>query len=505
MNPSTKQTDVDVAVIGMGPTGLSLAKLLSQQGVGVAAIDRHRLPVGHPRATHLDDETMRSFQTLGLQELEPTFSPVGTYRFYDSQWRTLMSVAMDRGVTDQGWRSDYMFHQPDFESVLRGRLIEDPEADTYFGWEVGGLDEEGERVIVHLTEASTGNERELSAAFAVGCDGAGSLVRRATGATVTDYGATHRSLIVDIFPFVDPGETTDRGPFIQAGVRNPLTFVPIAAPRLRFEVMLRPDDDARDFERIERVHEILSPWFRADQYRLLRADVYEWNAVVSTPWKAGLMLVAGDAAHQMPPHLGQGMCSGVRDALNLGWKLPRVLRGDSPIELLDTYESERSPHATILVTVSARMANDIESMEPEAPPTGVEPPAKENETLRPPLGPGVVAEGDSAGTLSPQPHLSDGALLDDAVGFRFAIVGDPKCLEAVDEQTRKTWNDLDFFVLEGQHDEVIRWLGGLGASAAVLRPDRYVFGLAAATSELDDLTELLAAQLIGPQIVAGST
>lgn len=496
MGSSTPRVDVDVAVIGCGTTGLALACLLSEAGIDVAAVDRYRLQVQHPRATHLDDETMRAFQTLGLQELERTFSPVGKYRFYDRDWKACMEISLDRGMTEQGWRSDYMFHQPDFEAILRGRLGASSHAEIFFGWEVIELTEVGERVEVAMRETSSGQERVLNASFVVGSDGAGSLVRRTMGCELIDFEASHRSLIVDILPLVErPDSLPDRDCFSQGGVANPITYVPIAAPLLRFELMLRPQDDAEEFERPERVYEMLAPWFEPDQYRILRDDVYEWRSIVPKPWRRNRMMIAGDAAHTMPPTLGQGMCSGIRDALNLAWKLPRIVRGESPIELLETYESERSPHVSVFVEVSARLANEIDHMTPVAPPEGLAPPVKESEVLRPQLGPGIWEEGELAGLLSAQPKLSDGRLLDDEVGFRFAVVGDPDTIAEAAEETKSNWRSLDVAVLEGRHDEVVAWVKSLGAGAVVIRPDRYVFGLAATGADLDRLTGLLESQL----------
>lgn len=505
MESSIPRIDVDVAVLGCGTTGLTLASLLSKAGIKVAAVDRSRLQVPHPRATHLDDETMRAFQALGLQRLEPSFSPVGKYRFYDQQWRACMEVPLDRGHTEQGWRSNYMFHQPDWEATVRGELNDSSGAEIFFGWEVTGLTEAEGRVEVILSETSSDQERALNAGFVVGADGAGSLVRGVMGCELTDYEATHRSLIVDIMPLVDlPADLPDRDTFIQGGITNPLTYVPIAAPRLRFELMLRPQDDAREFERVERAYQLLAPWFKADEYRILRDDVYEWRSIVPSPWRQGRMMIAGDAAHTMPPMLGQGMCSGIRDALNLAWKLPRVVRGESPIELLDTYESERRPHTTTFVEISARLANEIEHLRPEAPPEGIAPPVQESEVLRPPIGPGVrdVAAAPT-GVLSAQPKLGDGRLLDDAVGFRFAVVGDPETIAAAGAETRSAWEKLDVAVLDERHDEVIEWVRSLGANAVVIRPDRYIFGVAEGGADLDRLTDLLGAQLTGSELVAG--
>jgi 3-(3-hydroxy-phenyl)propionate hydroxylase len=267
--------------------------------------------------------------------------------------------------------------------------------------------------------------------------------------------------------------------------------------------MLRPQDDAREFERVDRAYQLLSPWFKADEYRILRDDVYEWRSIVPSPWRRGRMMIAGDAAHTMPPMLGQGMCSGIRDALNLAWKLPRVVHGQSPVELLDTYESERRPHTTTFVEISARLANDIEHMEPEAPPEGVAPPTTTSEVLRPQIGPGVRDDGaEPAGVLSAQPRLADGRLLDDEVGFRFAVVGDPEVLAAADARSREAWEALDVAVIDGRHDEVIEWARSLGAGAVVIRPDRYIFGVAESGADLDRLTELLSARLAGAELAA---
>ena len=140
------------------------------------------------------------------------------------------------------------------------------------------------------------------------------------------------------------------------------------------------------------------------------------------------MFIAGDAAHETPPHLGQGMCTGIRDATNLAWKLPLVIRGEAPQELLDTYESERKPHTTVFIETAAMMANQIEQMV-EVPAHMEPPPPEARKTLRPPLGPGIVRAGDRwAGVLSEQPELADGTLLDDVVGFRLALIGSDAAL-----------------------------------------------------------------------------
>jgi 3-(3-hydroxy-phenyl)propionate hydroxylase len=489
----TVDDDVEVVVIGCGTTGLALARLLELEGLRVAIIDRARIPMARPRATHVDDETMRAFQTLGVQHLEKDFSLIGTYRHYDSEWRILMEMDWNRGVTEQGWQSDYMFHQPDFEAVLRGYAYNYAKATTYFGWEVTTLENAGDSVLVKVREIATAQDRRIRASFVVGCDGANSSVREFMGSTQIDHKATHRSLVLDILPLVAKDNLTGRDVFIQGAVRNPLTFAPIAGSRYRLELMLRPDDDAAAFERTEKAYKALSPWFSPDEYRILRCDVYEWRSLTASPWRAGRILLAGDAAHTMPPHLGQGMCSGIRDATNLAWKLGRVVRGDSPIDLLDTYETERRAHVDAYTTLSAQMANKIEAMVA----TEEEAPVSQPEALRPRLGPGARDDtNELAGTLSAQPRTASGQRLDDVVGYHFVLAGDPAVLSGTSDRAKALLESLGVHVLEEFSGEVRDWVTGLGAAAVIIRPDRYLFGAAGNSAELDALADALATTLL---------
>ena len=478
----------DVAVVGCGTTGLALAHLLASTDIRVAVIDRWRLPVAFPRATHLDDETMRAFQTFGLAHMEPRYIGVGIYRFLDPEGRVVMEFDMNRGKTDQGWNSDYMFHQPDWESVMRGFVEEATTATTFYGWQLLDVQEDDEAARVLLRDTSSGAETQISASYVVGCDGAHSVVRRLMGSQHVDFHATHRSMIVDIEPFVtSPDLPPNLDLFIQAGLRNPVTFIYLSRGMLRFEWLLRSDDDTREFEKLDTVYRLLEPWFRPSEYRIARADVYQWQAVVADRWRKRRLFIAGDAAHENPPHLGQGMCSGVRDALNLAWKLPLVIRGEASPAILDTYESERKPHTTVFVEISAMMANQIEDMV-EVPAHMEPPPVEEREQLRPPYGPGIFSAGDRwAGTLSAQPELADGTRLDDLVGFRFALIGSDSVIGDLSAGARSILQRLGIKAVSASSDSLKSWLSRLGVGAVLVRPDRYVFGTADSPTEVESL------------------
>lgn len=513
MNNTTDNIHVDVAVIGCGTTGLALTRLLAMEGLRVAAIDRTRVPYAFPRATHLDDETMRAFQTLGIAQLESRFSTSGVYRFYDPRWRPVMEFGFNNGLTDQGWQSDYMFHQPDVESALRGYAHSHSDTTHFFGWDAIELNKTADGVQLRLREKATGDQREVTASFLIGADGANSFVRNNMTYTQVNYEATHRSLIVDIHPFVDndelarrdtsiPGGIAGRDCFVQGGIRNPLTFIPIAEPLLRFEELLRPDDDNAAFGRLDHVYELLSQWLQPHEYQILRADVYEWDAVVAEPWREGPLFLAGDAAHEMPPHLGQGMASGIRDSMNLAWKLGRVVRGESPQELLDTYESERKPHMSEFVALAAQMANEVESMQPQGSDDNADVPVTERATLRPQIGLGIRVDDELAGHLSAQPLLANGQRIDDIAGYRFAVLATPECAAQISAQTNASLDSLGAQTITADSEDSRNWLKSLNACAVIVRPDRYLFGTTAAAHELDALVVRLEASLTAKVMAA---
>jgi 3-(3-hydroxy-phenyl)propionate hydroxylase len=492
----------DVVVVGAGPVGLALARLLVSRGVTVAIVDPNRVVCQHPRATHLDDETMRTIQTLGAGDLERSYLRQAGWWLTGPDQKPFLELAMPDVESDQGWFTDYQFHQPDFESRLRGELAADSLASLWPGWEVTGLEQDESHVRLTLTERETKRAQTLQASFAVGADGASSLVRQHVARDLEDLGGTQRSVIVDVYPFEHPASLPRTTGFIRCEADLPVTYVPLFPPHLRFEFMLSPDQDAHEWARPGHVYQLLSSWLKPGSYRITRTDAYEWHARLVHGWREGRVLLAGDAAHEMPPMLGQGMCSGLRDAMNLAWKLALVVKGASGTELLDTYESERSAHVLPYIVESARQSNMIEAFS-----HGARPPAAEGaqvvERYRPLLGPGLVAEPAGAvGQLAPQPRGADGARLDDVSGYTFTVVGATNAIAAVDDATRDIWRRLGVVVLEDGGPAVRDWLRGNGAAAAIVRPDRYAFALAKDTAGLATATRALAGKILKAEVPA---
>jgi 3-(3-hydroxy-phenyl)propionate hydroxylase len=274
----------------------------------------------------------------------------------------------------------------------------------------------------------------------------------------------------------------------------------MAGRRRRWEFMLMAGETRADMERPERVRELLSRFISPDDVVVVRAVVYTFHALIVQPWRRGRLFLLGDAAHQMPPFLGQGMCSGLRDAANLAWKLDLVHRGTAPDALLDTYQLEREPHVRTLVelavgfgriicTTDAAVATERNAMmcaaqrereQRDAPPDGPQ--------AFPGLQPGPLVHGD--GRPASQPTLN-GTRLDDLVGQRFAVIArDGSLLTGEDAAF---WARRACFVDAVTHPALGEMLDDLAADVVVIRPDRYVLAtgpsLAACTAPVRPLLD----------------
>ncbi len=178
----TEVADFDVAVIGYGPTGATLASLLAQCGLSVAVIEREAQIYHLPRAVHFDDEVMRVFQTVGIaDELTKKVRLNPGMRFVDSDGNLLLDWPRPQGTGPMGWNSSYRFHQPDLEELLRRAFESHARAHVFDRCEVTALEEEQDTIRLSCIDRRDGSDRTLSAKYVVGCDGARSFMRRSRG------------------------------------------------------------------------------------------------------------------------------------------------------------------------------------------------------------------------------------------------------------------------------------------------------------------------------------
>ena len=475
--------DFDVVVVGLGPVGATLAHLLGLQGVRTLVLDRESQAYHLPRAVHFDDEFMHVFQWIGIaDELEPKLRVNIGMRFVDPDGATLLDWPRPQERSALGWHPSYRFHQPDLEALLRETLVKRDTVTVRTRCEAFLVEEAGDHVELRYEDMAAGEIVRVRARYVVGCDGARSLVRRFIETGMEDYGFHERWLVVDVLLKGDKPELGDHS--IQyCNPARPATYVRGPLNRRRWEITVLPDEDSRTIASEPKVWKLLAKWLSPDEADLERAAVYTFHSLIAEDWKRGRLIIAGDAAHQTPPFMGQGMCAGIRDAANLGWKLAEVIHGRADDALLDTYQSERHANAREFITTVVRLGRLINAADSEGALRAAMPSADGTASMKsiyPPLGPGL-GTGNHAGRMFGQPIMADGRRMDDFVGHRPVVVADRELAHDV------RLPDGVALVTTEDAPDAAGHLAALGVRAVLLRPDRYIFGSASTGAELSAL------------------
>lgn len=503
----------EVAIVGAGPVGLFAALLLGQRGVSVTVYERWPTFYPLPRACGVDHEIIRMLQGAGLmEEMEPLLDPVigsdKTYKFLDQSGETILQIDWNRpGVS--GWAQMNMFYQPHFEAVIAQRVEELPNVRIRRGWELTQLEQERDHAA--LTFGSTeGTDKPIrvEARYVIGADGARSKVRELADISQTDLGFKYDWLVVDVVPH----EERVWNPYVvqHCDPERPKTLVGSGPGRRRWEFMRMPGETNEELNSTEKTWELLAPSdITPENATLERRTVYTFRGCWADRWKEGRVLLAGDAAHLMPPFLGQGLCSGMRDAMALAWRLPMVLREEAPDLLLASYGPERSEHVQEIIHQAVEMGRLICMLDPEEvaarnkrmkaalkdPTLALKPPPE------PRLGAASVYQTDDlhAGHLSHQGRVRRGdqeGLFDDVAGKGWQLLlrtkGKPP---AFDSFAREIIERLDVVVADfGDNGDTIdlegtyaSWFDELEREAILVRPDFYIFG----TSPIDGAGALL--------------
>ena len=487
----------DVAIIGYGPAGAGLANLLGQAGLSVCVLEKEAAIYPLPRAIHFDGEVMRIFQSAGLRAQVEAISRPGLkgMHFVNASGETLLIRGGTAAHGPHGCANNYYFHQPELEQVLRDGVARFANVQVRLQHEVVQITQTPEHVQLAVTDLQHGGHSEVRARYVVGCDGARSLVRKEIGSQLKDLGLHQPWLVFDVL-LKDGAPSLPDHTVQHCDPVRPMTYCNVTGRRRRWEIMLMPGDDPATLVLPQTLWSLVSTWLTPAQADIERAVIYTFHSVIAQGWRKGRLLLAGDAAHQTPPFLGQGMCAALRDVANLSWKLQAVLKGRAPDALLDSYESERSPHVHAFIELAVRLGDIIQTTDPVL--------ARERdqrfqagqpeifEFPSPRLGPGaLVGTQTPVGQPFPQPTLADGQLLDARLGNRFAVIGRSVLLNGVAQVTRQAWRQADVVVLPATDPTLSAWLDKHDVDALMLRPDRYISGTATSPEELDDITASL--------------
>lgn len=499
-----------VAIVGGGPVGLLLAILLGRRDIEVTLVERWPEIYPRPRAVTMDHEVARILASLGIDvDSDPGFENHKELYYWKNARLENLQIVDWESLAPSGWHVTYWFNQPELEARLLAMAQTLPTVTILRGWTAEGLSQTASHATLQLRETNGGPQRQtITADFVVGADGANSFVRESLGLTVKDNGYFFDWLILDMIP--EPGYRTSPAQWQLCDPARPTTIVPGGPGRRRWEFMVLPGEDKDEIATPASAWALLEPWgLTPENAELERSAVYRFEARWAEQWVSGRCMIAGDAAHLMPPFAGEGMCAGLRDAVALGWRLEAILNGQLPQSVLESYESERISHARHYIQFSqdlgeiiciadpekaaerdAKMIADLEARN-SAPITG--------DLVK--LGPGAwCAESDTAGELSPQGVVSfDGKRdrFDQAAGqgwFLLALESEVDDLlseaqaahwAALGGRTLSVGPDSGFDVVT-EDTAYAEWRTSGDARYAIIRPDFYVAATANSREQLSE-------------------
>jgi 3-(3-hydroxy-phenyl)propionate hydroxylase len=479
---------VPVVIVGAGPTGVTAATLLAQQGVDSLILDRWHDVYPQPRAVHLDDEVYRLIARLGMTDGFAAISrPTLGLRLVDNRFRVLGEFRREPSQSRNGFPQANMFDQPEFEALLRANLKRYPNAELRGNAEVTGVSDSGRGVRVSFTDRSDGRVHHVEADYVLGCDGANSIVRAEIDSAIRDLKFEQRWLVVDVASDSDlhqwDGVHQVCDP-VRAG-----TYMRIGPGRYRWEFRLLDGESADDFGTLATLRPLITPWIAGvadSEMTLLRVAEYTFRAQIADRWRRGNVFILGDAAHLTPPFIGQGMGAGIRDAANLAWKIAGVRRGTLAADALDSYEQERKPHTRAMIRLALGVgwamtgggrAGDV-ARRLVLPRLRLIPGLRDKvvDSTTPALRASALVRKSRrprqlGGTLCPNPLLPNGKRLDDAIGAGFALITTAELTAAEHDSLGRR----GVVVLVVRPDEALgAWLRRGRATAALVRPDRAV-------------------------------
>ena len=518
--------DYDVVIAGFGPTGAMAANLLGRENIKTLVVEPQSAIYDIPRGVHFDGETMRIFQSIGIADAVMAQSTGNqSLNFVNGRGASLMRVDLSALPQTAGWPADIFFRQPLVEKHLRDNLENFDTLSYELGWAVSDMTQHETHIDLTLRHNATGETKSCTTAYLIGADGADSMVRRLANIALIDLQCDEPWLVVDweldadiefarnVYQFCDP--------------KRPGTLVPCAGQHIRWEFMMNPDDDVVAMEAPDAVRKMMQPYLRhlgpnisPDQGQILRSKVYQFHALLASKMRQRRVFLMGDAAHQMPPFLGQGMCAGLRDAENLAWKLAGVLHGRFAPSLLDSYHSERYAHVRGVIKQAVQIGEIIQTRNPvkafardtylrlgKLIPkllSGIE----FGQTWQ--LGDGLLADDQAAGRQIPQPWVRKSARHDRLDAF----LPSGFCVLALQAQARATLQHVsdahsalacpiicagDDFTADATGLTALR--GASDYAGFVLRPDRQIYatlnnGATPLAAQLDAHMTKLEAELL---------
>lgn len=514
MAMSRRRFDADVAIIGAGPVGLMLGALLAQHNIRTIIYEKRLAPYSAPRAIAFDPETLRTFQAIGRYEaLEPSLLRDVAVAYFSGKGDLLARITN----TDErlGFSPRGTFYQPELEAAILDGLASWPSLSLQRGVEVSDVCDLGNRVDLNLRHGD-GRQEQVAVRYVVACDGGASRTRERLGIRFGGSTFAEKWLVVD----VEDDDYPHRDIRFFCNPRRPAVTLPVSKGRRRWEFLLMPGDDEARFADVENARALMESFGGSRPGKIERSLIYTFHARMAERFRAGRILLAGDAAHVMPPFAGQGLNSGIRDAANLAWKLAAICSGQADEALLDSYETERRDHTAAITRLANQLGAAIMPTHPARAflrdvimKTLWQIPPYRNRFEGGDIGPIPTVKGSSLvnakagrkiGDMIPQPwldHEGRKCRLDDLLGPGFSAIGlscDPHSVFDSEGLALLKRLKTRFVTLTSHTEELASW-AGISAGVLLVRPDRFLIDQIPATQPRTNLAWMQRAYAIRPE------
>ncbi len=464
--------EFDVTIVGLGPAGGTLANLIGMNGYSVLVLEKEKSFYPLPRAVHFDDEIMRVFQTIGITNdfLKYTIINKGT-KFVNSKGKVILDWPRPKKITENGWYPSYRFNQPDLEKQLRKNLKKYKKVNIRQNSEVNKIKNFKDHVKIFFKDTKNKKIYEIKSKYVVGCDGANSITRSQIATKLDNLGFTQKWAVVDLILKKKKINLPDRT--IQySNPKQPATYCRNVGNRRRWEFAIRNNLSEKTILSEKYIWNFLKPWLKKTEAYIERKTIYTFESAISRKWHKGRIFIAGDAAHLMPPFMGQGMCAGIRDVSNLAWKISKCLRKKHDEKFLHSYQSERFSNVKEYVETTMRMGEFVNAVNATQITKNIssrEDGTKSMQSIKPKLGAGLGKMTDkNRGKIFPQLIMKNGKTFD----IKFSKF--PILIFSSRFNKKKKLNKIHSI-----NENKVKGLSSLmkryNSKALIVRPDRYIF------------------------------
>ena len=431
---------------------------------------------------------MRVFETIGISNdfLKYTIINKGT-KFVNSKGKVILDWPRPRKVTINGWYPSYRFNQPDLEKQLRKKLKKYKKVKIQQNSEVLKIKNCKDHIKVFFKNTKNKILYEIKSKYVVGCDGANSVIRKEIKTKMDNLGFTQKWAVVDLILKKNKKNLPDRT--IQySNPKQPATYCRNVGKRRRWEFAIKNNQNENKILSENYIWNFLKPWLKKSEAYIERKAIYTFKSAISRKWRSGRIFIAGDAAHLMPPFMGQGMCAGIRDASNLAWKIVKCLKQKYDKKILDSYQSERFSNVKEYIETTMRMGefvNAIESTQITDNISSNQDGTKSMQSIKPKLGPGLGKINDNnRGIIFPQLKMKNGKSLDDKFSKNLLLIITSKL---------KNKSKLSKFpkIIENEVVGLSKLLKKYKSKAIIVRPDRFIFQSCNSSKNFDKFLKFL--------------